>query len=201
ERHHTLRAAISWSYELLDEPAKRLFRSLGVFAGGFSLDAASSVCGEPDADESWLLDVLSDLVGKSMVTFYLDPTGQPRYRLLETLRAYALEQLLEAGEEAVTRLAHLEWCLQLVNRCEQGYSSAGFPQVLDIIELDRHNIRAALSWSLANPSHIEMGLQIAGMLWIFWDVRGYAIEGQQWLRRLLSTPEAAKRTQGRAVAL
>src|SRR5690606_26456550 len=115
ERHHTLRAAISWSYELLDEPAKRLFRSLGVFAGGFSLDAASSVCGEPDADESWLLDVLSDLVGKSMVTFYLDPTGQPRYRLLETLRAYALEQLLEAGEEAVTRLAHLEWCLQLVN--------------------------------------------------------------------------------------
>ena len=112
------------------------------------------------------------------MTFYLDPTGQPRYRLLETLRAYALEQLVEAGQEAAIRLAHLEWCLQLVNRCEQEYSSAGFPQVLDIIELERHNIRAGLSWSLANPTHVEKGLQV------FW-MTGEMETAEQLLRRCL----------------
>lgn len=201
ERHRTLRAAIEWSYERLDEDARRLFWRLGVFAGGWTFDAALSIRGNADLDEGGLLDALSDLVSKSMVTFYLDLAGEPRYRLLETLREYALERQLQAGEEATTRAAHLAWCLEFVQRSEQGYAGADFPHVLDVIEAERHNIRTALEWALTDRSHVEEALLIAGMLWIFWDVRGFATEGERWLRCLLSTPEATARNRGRAIAL
>ena len=201
ERHRALTTAIAWSYDLLDEDTRRLFRRLGVFAGGFTLDAAEAVCTGGGTTSDGLLDAIGDLVSKSMVTFYLDDNNRPRYRLLETLRAFALQQLAEADEEEAIRSAHLRWCLDFTEQCEAIYTSDRFPEALDSIETERHNIRAALEWSLTSPGLLEEGLRIAGMLWIFWDVRGFVTEGLGWLSRLLDAAGAEERTPGRAWAL
>lgn len=201
ERHRALSTAISWSYDLLDEASKRLFRRLGVFAGGFTLDAARAVCTGDGITPEGLLDTIGELVSKSMVTFYLDDGNRPRYRLLETLRAFALQELAASEEEVAIRSAHLRWCLGFTQEWETFYTSERFPEALDSIETERHNIRTALEWSLTSSEGLEHGLRIAGMLWIFWDVRGFATEGLAWLSRLLAAPGAAARTPGRAWAL
>jgi non-specific serine/threonine protein kinase len=200
ERHRTLRAAIEWSHELLEPGEQAFFRRLSVFVGGWSLEAAEMVCAR-DGDSSQVMERLGDLVAKSIAVFYLDDLGEPRYRLLESLREFALERLREAGEEPDLRSSHRAWCLDLAHRLEAGSPSPAFPALLDEVERELQNMRETLSWALArdDSSSLEDGLSLSGLLWLFWDTRGLVTEGLEWLHRFLDRSPAP--SLGRATAL
>ncbi len=201
ERHHNMRSAITWSFDLLSEEERVLFRRLGVFAGGWTLEAAHQIGGETELLDDSVLDLLTELVTKSMVSFYLDTNGQPRYRLLETLRQFASDKLAASGESERVQDAHLHWCLGLVRAHEASFFVSDFPAALNAIEDERHNIRLALHWAMSSATRIEAGLEIAGLLWSYWDVRGYVTEGILWLDQLLEGAGADLPTAARANAL
>lgn len=194
ERHRTLRAAIEWSHESLPDDEKRLFRRLGVFAGGFPLEAVDAVCGE--ASER----TLEELVAKSLVVFALDEEGGPRYRLLETLREFAVEELRSSGEELETRARHLDWCRGLASRIEDQLATPFFPELLNLLERERHNLNAAMSWALSSGTGIEEALELCGQIPLFWDTRGFVTEGLDWSRRLIAAADPGP-TPGKAMAL
>ena len=201
ERHRTLRAAVQWSHDLLDQAEQTLFRRLGVFAGGWTLSAAEAVCHDDRLGEAEVVDLLGELVAKSLVVFSFDEQqGESRYRLLETLREFALEQLQESGEEEPNRRRHLRWCLSLATRLEADMPTPGFPALLESMDRERHNIREALRWSLTTGTETEDALTICGLLPIYWDIRGYVTEGLQWTVRLLELTEEQGATPGRAAA-
>jgi len=200
-RHQTLRATIDWSYELLTEPERILLRRLSVFAGGFTLEAAEVVCSQ-GMKRSDILDLLGRLVDKSLVIVESDSkVGETRYRLLETIRQYALEKLAETGETPATRDQHLEFYLDLAEKSEPniyGSESAAWFARLDK-ELD--NIRAAMEWS-TNSGKATAALRIVGSLVYFWFAHGLlASEWDDHIQQALSRPEGMERTLARAKAL
>ncbi|HUP15341.1 MAG TPA: adenylate/guanylate cyclase domain-containing protein [Acidimicrobiia bacterium] len=199
ERHRTLRAAIQWSHDLLDEPEEVMFRRLGVFAGGWPLGAISAVCVDEALSERDAFDLLDELVAKSLVVFAIDDDGQPRYRMLETLREFSLEKLHESDEEPVLRRNHLRWCLSLATRLEDVLPTPEFPAALGEIERERHNIRESLESALRTQSDFEESLWICGLLPLYWDTRGYVTEGLELTTRLLEHAEGP--SPGRAAAL
>jgi predicted ATPase len=171
-RQRTLRATIEWSYELLDEGERRLFASLAVFAGGWTLDAAEQVC---QAD----LDVLQSLAEKSLVRF-----EDGRFRMLETIREYALEHLEESGELERLRERHAEHFLQLGLRAEPELTGAQQHVWLERLAADYDNLRAALEWhTAAGP---DDGLRLAAALVLFWFNRSLYRDGFHWLEDALS---------------
>jgi predicted ATPase/DNA-binding CsgD family transcriptional regulator len=184
-RHQTLRAAIDWSYTLLTPEEQMLLSRLAVFAAGFTLDTAEAVCAGEGISEGRLLDVLASLVGKSLVTAETTSRAQARYRLLETIREYALEKLDVAGDLARLRDRHLELFL--------ARAEAAAPKLLDSyqqlwlnwLEGEHDNIRAALAWAL-EAGRIEAGLRLAIALMGFWEIRGYVHEGLAWFERLFA---------------
>lgn len=201
-RHQTLRATIDWSYELLSEPERVLFRRLAVFAGGFMLDAAEAVCGQGELKRKDVLDVLGRLVDKSLVIVEQESTsGETRYRLLETIRQYALEKLVETGEAPAVRDRHMEYYLALAENSEPyifGGESAAWFQRLDK-ELD--NIRAAMEWS-TKSGKADVALRIGGSLVYFWSSHG--LTPSEWhdrVQQALTRPEGRGRTLARAKAL
>jgi predicted ATPase len=200
ERHRTLRGAIEWSHELLEDGEARMFRRLGVFAGGWSLDAAFSVCVDDELDEGDALGVLEELVAKSLVVFAIEDDGEPRYRMLETLREFALERLAESGEEDDIRRRHLAWCLTLASTVEDVASTPRFPELLDQLDLERYNVREALAWSLRTGIDVEHSLLICGHLPLYWDTRGYVTEGLRWSTDLLAKGDPTD-SAGRAMTL
>ncbi|HEY8491660.1 MAG TPA: DUF4062 domain-containing protein [Dehalococcoidia bacterium] len=200
-RHRTLREAIRWSYDLLTPGERALFRRLAVFAGGCTLEAIQAVCPGEGLLEDEVLDLLHELVGKSLVVAEADSAGLPRYRLLETLREYGLEELRAAGEEEVVRARHLAWCLSLARRAASSYWSVQLPAVLEELEGERRNLFTALDWAAGTRRNVQTALMLAGLLWLFWDIRGYLLAGRQRLEQLLTLPEAAPRTPSRACAL
>jgi predicted ATPase/DNA-binding SARP family transcriptional activator len=177
-RHQTLRAVVDWSYDLLDPPARRLFDRLGVFVGGFTLEAAEAVCatdGDPPVAES-----LAALVDKSLVT--VDTAGSaPRYRLLETLRAYARER---AGPVAALRDRHAAYTLAVVTSARRAMRGAQQPVWLRRLEAEHGNIRAALEWSIGQGD-AGTAVRLAGSLYPLWDRHGHYREGRAWLARAL----------------
>ncbi len=190
-RHQTLRAAIDWSYDLLEAEEKVLFRRLAVFVGGCSLEAAEAVCN--GSGEQDVLDGLQGLVDKNLVQCS-EVQGEPRLVMLETIREYALEQLADRdGDEAEDmRWRHAGFCVALAEEAEGELWSAGQAAWLDRLDLEHDNLRAALEWSLqrgdADPGAAEIGLRLAGLLWMFWYTRAYLKEGQRWLERALACP-------------
>jgi predicted ATPase len=200
ERHRTLRGAIEWSHELLEEGEARMFRRLGAFAGGWSLDAALAVCVDDELDEGNALRVLEELVAKSLVVFAIDDDGEPRYRMLETLREFAVERLAESGEEDDIRRRHLGWCLTLATTVENVVSTPQFPELLDKLDRERYNVREALAWSLRSGIDVEQALLICGQLPLYWDTRGYVPEGLRWSTELLATGDPTD-SAGRAMTL
>jgi tetratricopeptide (TPR) repeat protein len=198
-RQQTLQALIDWSYDLLAPPEKALLRRLSVFTGGWTLEAAEGVCVGEGVEEWEVLDRLTSLVEKSLV-LYEEQSGEGRYRLLETVRQYARDRLLEEGEADAVRARHAEYFLQLAERAEPELHRHEQIEWLDRLGVEHDNLRAALAWTRARGQG-EEGLRLGGALWSFWVVRGYLGEGREHLARLLALPGAEARTAARARAL
>jgi predicted ATPase/DNA-binding SARP family transcriptional activator len=202
-RHQTLRATIDWSYDLLTEQERILLRRLSVFAGGFTLEAAEAVCSQ-GMRQSNILDLLGRLVDKSLVIVEADSeVSGTRYRLLETIRQYALEKLVETGEASVIRDRHLDFYLSLAEKSEPHIF--GHESVIWINRLDKEldNIRAAMEWS-TNSGKAVAALRIAGsfVYFYFWYPHGNLLsELQHRIQLALSRPEGMQRTLARAKAL
>jgi predicted ATPase/DNA-binding SARP family transcriptional activator len=200
-RHRTLRAAIDWSWSLLGERERRLLARLAVFAGGFTLEAAEAVGAGAPLEEDEVLDHLAALAAKSLV---LLDTAQatPRYRLLETVRQYALERLAEVGheEEETVRRRHADWFLEVAREAEPQLMSADL-DALERLDLDHDNVRAALSWSRRSGHDATVGLPLAAAFHWYWYYRILWSEGLTWLDGALATTAAAGGTPARAGAL
>jgi len=198
ERHQTLFAAIDWSYNLLTEPEKILFRRLAVFSGSWTLDAAEAVCAGAGVDKRNVLDLTSGLVDKSLVLSE-ERDGHLRYRFMVTLREYAYKRLTQTEEgEGLTR-RHAEFFEALVAEAEPQLVSTEQKAGLARLNADYDNIRAVLGWT--SKTDVEMGLGLAGAMCRFWYMRGYWEEGRQWLDTMLSAPDAHDFTTPRVKAL
>jgi non-specific serine/threonine protein kinase len=181
----TLRGAIDWSYQLLEETERAMLARLGVFAGSCSLEAAEAVCATEELTIGEVMDGLASLVDKSLVRQEEDAQGEPRFRLLETIREYALEQLEVRGEAAKVRERHAERYAELAEAAEPELLRPGQAAWLARLDEENENIRAALAWSLES-GQIEYGLRIAGALVRFWSTRGLMTEGRHWLDTALA---------------
>ena len=181
-RHQTLRAAIDWSFDLLPATERNVLWRLSVFAGSFSLEAAETVCAGGDVEDFEVIDHLTRLVEKSLVNRQGD-----RYRLLETVRGYARERSVEAGESEAAFERHRDWYLDFVRAAApnffRGPESASW---LDRLEAEHDNLRGALSWSLNETGGVSAALELISGLWRFWEIRGYLTEGRQWIDRALA---------------
>jgi len=231
-RQQTLRALIDWSYALLSDPERACLQQLSVFAGGWTLAAAEAVCGEDErrttnplgkkgaGDElirpssfvlglSDTLDLLTQLSNKSLLLVEQENGGQTRYRLLETVRQYARERLLEAaGDPSPWRERHARYFLRFAERTDPDMRGPRLVLWLDRFELDHDNFRAALAWLL--ESDPLAALQLVTALGYFWSRRGYVSEGVGWAEAalaaadgvtLVSADEARNAEQARAYQL
>src|SRR5918998_4342554 len=202
-RQHTLHATMDWSHELLGREERILFRRLAVFSGGFSFEAAESVCIGEDVERDEVLGLLSRLVDKSLVVARAE-RGETRYRLLETIRQYGREKLEESGEEAEVGQRHAGYCLGFAEEAERELGGPDQARWLTRLEAEHDNLRAALSWSLGEVGDAGLGARLTAALWSFWSTRGYVNEGRKWLESAISRSEhavTAPPTLARAKAL
>lgn len=213
ERLRTMRDAIEWSYGLLDPNEQILFRRLAVFDGGFSLDAAEAVAGEGVGNGDWglhpetvlrppssvlsspfpnpyspipnVLDGIASLVDKSLVVHEIGADGESRYRLLETIREFALAQLVASGEERAIRARHLAWAITLAAEARPFlYGSPEQPYWLQRLQTERDSFRGALTWGFESGESI-LAARLAGELWGYWFSTDNAREGSVWLERAM----------------
>jgi predicted ATPase len=189
-RHQTLRALIDWSYDLLFDPERTLFQRLSVFAGSWTLEAVEAICASEELEKDDILELLTQLVNKSLIIPDGETEGPARYRLLETIRQYARERLLEAGGGEKVRDRHLQYYLQLSEHAEPELRGPDQVVWLDRLEKEMDNIRAALEWAL--DADLESGLRMASALFWFWHIRTGKNEGIEWLERAL-TAESQRR--------
>jgi predicted ATPase/DNA-binding NarL/FixJ family response regulator len=193
ERHQSLQAALTWSYDLLDAPAQALFRRLAVFAGGWTLEAAAAICGEANEPEADLLDRLAVLVDSHLVR--QDASGgEPRFTFLETLREYASERLFASSESGQIYQRHSAYFLAFVEAADPKLKTGEQLVWLARLEAEHDNLRAALARSLgiAGPwSNPAVALRLAGGLAWFWWMRGPYGEGRRWLNAALAAGEEA----------
>jgi len=195
-RHQTLRRAVEWSITLLSEPERQLFNALSVFAGTWTVEAAEVVCASPAVPASDVLWLLRQLVDKSLVVVEETPAGT-RYRLLETLRAYAREQAAATGDLVELERRHVAWCLDTVKseRPEQVH-----PSFVAAMAAEQDNLRAALRWCL-RTGDADAGLRLGTGLYTLWYSRGNYTEGQAWLEEVLALPNMQTRSAARAQVL
>ena len=186
-RQQTLRASVDWSHTLLTEPERLLFRRLAAFLGGFDLDAAQAVAGSGDVQRYQVLDLLTLLVDKSLVVAD-ENGGRSRYRLLETVRQYALEKLGESGEADVVRTRHRDYYTALAALLDAP-AGVNYEQRLDQAENEIDNLRTAVAWSLEN-SDVELALALASSLQPLWQARGRRREGLTWFDTALAALDA-----------
>ncbi|ACZ89499.1 ATPase-like protein [Streptosporangium roseum DSM 43021] len=174
-RHQTLRAVVGWSWDLLDEQERVLARRLSVFAGGAALDCAEEICSGHGLDRAEVLDVLARLVDKSLVVAQSHGAAV-RYRMLETIRAYAAERLAESGEQGRVRLAHAMFFTELAERSDPGLRGRGQLAVVAEMAAEHDNLSAALRWTV-EASRSDLALRLVGALGWYWWLRGYRAEG------------------------
>lgn len=190
QRQQTLRALIDWSHELLTPAERALLARLSVFAGGWTLAAAEAVCADGADDSASVLEGLTTLVDKSLVSF---DAASERYRVLETVRHYARDRLDERGEAQKYRARHLAHFLAFAEAARAAVKGADQPQRLAQIDAEHDNLRAALAWC-ASEDGGDSGLRLACAVWPYWNLRGLLHEGRGWLSTLL------ERSAGRAAA-
>src|SRR6185436_924751 len=197
-RQQTLRAMIDWSYSLLTEQEKTLFRRLAVFVGGWTLEAAESVCADVEQDGILphdILDLLTRLVDKSLVTTE-EVMGETRYHRLETIRQYSREKFFETNEVESIRNWHLSFFVRFAEQVDENLK--GRDQVLwqNLMSAEQDNLRAALEWALSKRP--DSALQIAGAANLFWTAGGYSAEGFRWTQRALERTENIPVPEGKS---
>ncbi|MCX6046984.1 MAG: tetratricopeptide repeat protein [Chloroflexi bacterium] len=215
--HQTLRATIDWSFNLLDAAERLLFQQVAIFTGSFTLEAldqiltfglplldAASDKARPFIPKTPLaspnrLDLLTQLVDKSLVIVE-SHFGQRRYRLLETLREYALEQFINPYELETLQRRHAEFYLSLAEQAEPALTSAAQQEWLARLEAEHANLRGALAYATAGTDR-ELALRLTAALFQFWDIRVYLSEGREWLSKALAQRgTASPQTQARALS-
>ncbi|HEV7665369.1 MAG TPA: tetratricopeptide repeat protein [Chloroflexota bacterium] len=197
-RHQTLRATVAWSYDLLTPVEQRVFRQCGVFASGFSAEAVEAVCGELEPGMDALM-VLGQLVIKSLVRVSEDSLGSPRFSLLDTIRAYAVEQLTAAAEIEQAQRQHALYYVGLAETLQASLRGPGMSAALNEMARDYANFRAVFGWS-SSTGDLAMGLRLAGALYRFWNARGHLAEARSWLAAALPRSEAVP-LETRAIGL
>ncbi|HME15652.1 MAG TPA: LuxR C-terminal-related transcriptional regulator [Mycobacterium sp.] len=201
-RQQTLRASVDWSHTLLTQPERVLFRRLAAFLGGFDFDAAQTVASGGEVERYQVLDQLTLLVDKSLVVAD-DSRGRTRYRLLETVRQYALEKLGESGEADAVRARHRDHYTAMAAVLDAPAGS-DYEHRLEQADIEIDNLRAAFGWSREN-SAIELALTLASSLQPLWQARGRIREGRAWFDTALADldaqhPEVAAAVRARALA-
>jgi predicted ATPase len=208
ERQQTLRNTLAWSYDLLEEDDKTLFRRLAVFSGGFTLEAVQTVCvldaastASAEEDDGAILEQLAQLLDKSLVQPQQGMGGEPRLTMLETIHEYATEQLVASGEAAALQERHANYFLRLAEEA--------FPQMfaqeregwMERLDREEANLRAALAWSKANKDAVQTGLRLVGRLSLYWVMRGSVREGRTWSEGMLERTDGTDRSAARGRAL
>ncbi len=202
----TLKATLDWSHDLLSPPEQILFRRLAIFAGGFDLAAAETVCSGQGLGKSEILDLSSQLSDKSLLSVERHEDQGRRYRLLETVRRYALDRLRASGEAASAGDHHLAWYLALAEQVEPPAPWGAIETaLLNRVEAEQDNWRAALQWSI-DQGQAESSLRLAAALGWFWSLRAYLHEGRHWLAQALAagkgvSPSVRAKALNRAGAL
>lgn len=203
ERHRTLRESIAWSYALLSTEQQAVFTRLAVFAGGCSLDAAQAVCwptldDEAAADRTF--DALADLVERNLLLSEDATDAEPRFRLLETVREFALERLESSGQAAAARAAHAAFYERLVSEAVPHLSGPDQRVWLDALARDLDNVRAALRWLMhvADAEPLRKAAELNWGLWSFWWARGYLSEARRWSAAIMEQPAASRVDRARA---
>jgi predicted ATPase len=194
--HQTLRASLDWSYELLSEAEKTFLQRLSVFAGSWSLVAAEAVGSGNGIPVGDVLDLLGQLVDKSLVIAEADTQGETHYRMLETIRRYAHEKMVATGQAEKVSEQHLQYYLVMVERIERKIRGAESRTICNQLEAEIDNLRLALMWSLeerGKPSWSpESGLRLATALWWYWAIQNRFEEGYRWLNRLLTSEDETR---------
>jgi predicted ATPase/class 3 adenylate cyclase len=198
-RQQTLRSLIDWSYDLLSDRERRLLQRLSVFVGGWTLEAAEQVCAGDGVAEEEVLDLLTSLCDKSLVSADQNDAGY-RYRLLETVRQYARERLLTSEGAQAIRARHRDCFLALAEETHPKLKGPEQAKWLQRLEAEHENLRASLEWSLADAG-LNAGLRLCGSLQFFWIMRGHFSEGRRWCERILARAGGDERTPERANAL
>ncbi|HEV3205804.1 MAG TPA: protein kinase [Terriglobales bacterium] len=200
QRQQTLRAAIDWSYDLLNPSEQKLFRRLSVFAGGCTLEGVEAVCDTRSDLDLDLLDGMASMVGKSLLQQVDLAQGESRFVMLQTIREYALEKLQASGEEAQVKRAHAAYCLVLAEEGAAEQSGTEGTEWLERFKIEHDNFRAALEW-LTETRDSDWGLRLGSALFRFWEVAEYLAEGRGWLGKLLKLPGGVAPTKTRARVL
>jgi tetratricopeptide (TPR) repeat protein len=198
ERQRTLRGAIDWSYQLLEESERKLFARLAVFSGGGSLDAIEAVCGSDLGAP--VLDLLSALVDDSLLRRMETTDGEVRFQMLETIREFAVERLDDEPDAAEIREHHARHFLSLAREAEDHLLGDNQKAWLDRFDREHDNIRSALRWA-TRSGEVEAGQEAAGAMWRFWHQRGHLSEGRKKLEHLLEVQGGDARTRARFKAL
>jgi predicted ATPase/DNA-binding CsgD family transcriptional regulator len=184
-RQQTLRASVEWSHRLLSEPERAVFRRLAVFAGGWPLEAAETVCSLPPAEQGEIAGLLAGLVDKSLVQADHTPAGS-RYRLLEVIRAFASERLVEAGELEQVRERHAGYYTDLAERATAEVWGPGMTGWVPRMDQEADNLRAARRWCARDPARAGTGLRLAAGVWGYWFILGRVVECAAWLEEALA---------------
>jgi len=199
-RHQTLRSTLEWSYDLLNPDETLLYARLGVFVGGFTLEAAEAVC-NPDGRLD-MLEGVGGLLNNSLLRQTDAAGGEPRFGMLETIRAYALERLAASGELEALQRQHAEYFGDvIINQAANQLYTARSVYWLDWLEREHDNVRATLAWSQREPVNAKFAAELVMSLNWFSCRRGYMNEGRQWAERLLTLPALQAPAPPRALAL
>jgi predicted ATPase/class 3 adenylate cyclase len=183
-RQQTLEALIDWSYNLLTEKERVLLRRLGIFKGGWMLEAAEEVCSGVDVEDWEILDLLSSLIDKSLVVPELIGSHQ-RYRFLEMIRQYAFDRLMESNEIEQIAQKHYEYYSKMAEEASRGLWGAEQKQWLFCLQMEHDNLRSAIGWTQAEISKADKMLFLSTYLWRFWQINGHSKEGLEMLELAL----------------
>jgi len=206
-RQQTLRNAIAWSYNLLDEEEKTLFRRLSIFVGGCTVEAAAMVCAPRESDAQparslvapSILDGLSSLIDKSLLTQQELTSGDPRFVTLQTIREFGLECLADSGEREAMQTEYAAYFLSVAENAERGLVGPQQLDWLNRLEAEHDNLRAVLAWAIERAD-TEVGIRVAAAIWRFWFARGYFSEGRRWIEQSLRTyPDASGQVKAKAL--